>query len=129
MYKAKQNMEACKGMKIALDYDGTFTLDPNLWCFFLGMCKARGHDVRIITMRKPEMPIAWPDDLNEGYKVPVIYTSNMQKREYCESVGFHVDIWIDDTPEFIVSRDVHRFLEVFNPCQSEKLRGENLSER
>lgn len=99
-------------MKIALDYDGTYTADPQLWNFFLGLCKARGHDVRIVTMRYPEDKIDWLD-LNEVYQVPVIYTSNMQKREYCDSIDWHPTIWIDDSPEFIVRENVFEYLKVF----------------
>ncbi len=101
-------------MKIALDWDGTFDRDRTLWTSFMNMCKARRHDLRIVTMRKPEMEIDW-GDLSKNFRVPVIYTSNQQKREYCVSIGWHPDIWIDDSPEFIVSRDVHKYLAVFNP--------------
>lgn len=96
-------------MKIALDYDGTFTRDPKLWILFMGMCKAAGHEVRIVTMRKPEEPVDFCE-LSECYHPPVIYTSRIQKREYCDEIGWQPDIWIDDSPEFIVRTDFMKFV-------------------
>jgi hypothetical protein len=106
-------------MKIALDWDGTFTRDPNLWYHFMGMCKAMGHDIRIVTLRTPAMAIDWGNELLPAYRIPVIYTSNVQKREYCDSIDWHPDIWIDDSPEFIVRRDFHTFLDVFGAVKEE----------
>ena len=100
-------------MKIALDWDQTYTLDPEFWFDFIKTSKDKGHDIRIVTLRKPEMedePLKWIKQF-----IPVIYTSSQQKREYCVSIDFHPQIWIDDSPEFIVSRDVAKYLDVFNP--------------
>lgn len=38
-------------MKIALDYDETFTADPELWKPFVAHCKARLHEVKFVTAR------------------------------------------------------------------------------
>jgi hypothetical protein len=40
------------------------------------------------------------DQLSE--RIPVIYTEAQQKRQFCNAMGWFVDIWIDDSPEFIV---------------------------
>jgi len=96
-------------MRIALDWDGSYTLDPEFWDSFILLCKNGGHDVRIITLRKPEMHI---DMKFFDYEIPIIYTSNMHKREYCDKIDWHPDIWIDDSPEFIVRQDVFKFLDV-----------------
>jgi hypothetical protein len=105
-------------MIIALDWDQTFTLDKEFWLEFVQNCILKGHDVRIVTMRSPEME---DNELKEIRKlIPVIYTSTEQKREYCVSIGWFPQIWIDDSPEFIVSRDVHRYLSVFNPPENKK---------
>ena len=37
-----------------------------------------------------------------GQRIPVIYTEAQQKRRFCNAMQWFVDIWIDDTPEFIV---------------------------
>lgn len=100
-------------MKIALDWDGTYTADPKFWHNFVLMCGCFGHEVRIVTMRTPAMVDEALSHIGE--KVPIIFTSSAQKREFCVSIGWMPDIWIDDSPEFIVSRDVYKYLEVFNP--------------
>lgn len=82
-------------MKIALDYDGTFTEDPELWTRFVHTAVSCGQEVRIVTYR-PQLP-------GHALDVPcdVIYTRGNQKRPYCKGVGFDPGVWIDDMPELI----------------------------
>jgi hypothetical protein len=75
-------------MQIALDYDGTYTADKELWDAFIELAQKRGHDVVCVTMRHPTEPIAMP--------VPVIYTSRKAKHSFAPSA-----IWIDDKPGWI----------------------------
>jgi hypothetical protein len=75
-------------MKIALDWDGTCTADPELWIAFASLAKARGHEVTIVTGRSPAEKIK--TDL------PVIYCSRTAKRGH-----FQADVWIDDEPQWI----------------------------
>jgi hypothetical protein len=88
-------------MNIALDFDDTYTRDPAMWDDFIDMARNRGHDVRIVTFRKRTMTDPALDWL--GSTIPVIYTEYTQKRAYCNKMGWFVDIWIDDSPEFIVN--------------------------
>ncbi len=76
-------------MNIALDYDGTYTRDPELWNAFIRAAEANGHHVTCVTMRYPEEAIDMP--------IPVIYTSRQAKMGF-----FSADIWIDDQPHFLV---------------------------
>lgn len=96
-------------MKIALDWDGTVTRDINFWYKFVQMCKESGHDVRIVTMRY-EREI---DEEMRAFEIPIICTAREQKRTFLRELGWLADIWIDDTPEFIVDRDVENFLVGF----------------
>lgn len=81
-------------MKIALDYDETYTKDPVLWGYFIDHAVQRGHEVMVVTFRAPELEI-------EDMGIPVYYTSYRAKRKYMESQGVRIDIWIDDSPETI----------------------------
>lgn len=76
-------------MLIALDYDGTYTADPELWDFFIKKAKERGHEVKIATMRFPSEPI-------DGLDIEVVYTSRRAKYGCMPA-----NIWIDDTPQFL----------------------------
>jgi hypothetical protein len=87
-------------MNIALDFDDTYTRDPMMWNWFIDRAKERGHDVRIVTFRKRSMTDPALDYLAQ--KIPVIFTEYIQKREYTDSMQWYVDVWIDDSPEFIV---------------------------
>lgn len=86
-------------MKIALDFDDTYTADPELWDEFVASAKNRGHSVVVVTgRRRTEENVA-------DVQVPgcsVIFTELLAKEWYCSH--FHkctFDIWIDNEPRFI----------------------------
>lgn len=79
---------------ISIDYDDTYTEDPELFEAFIQLAKSRGHVVVMCTGR------------NWGMKVPVsscevFYTGGLPKAEFMKSQGLEVDIWVDDWPEII----------------------------
>lgn len=82
-------------MKIALDYDGTYTADPELWNKFIANAVECGHDVFCVTMRNAltELILFVP--------MKVYYTNRQAKMDYCKTNGIKVDIWIDDKPGWI----------------------------
>jgi len=81
---------------IALDYDKTYTADPDLWDAFIALARSRGHAVNIVTMRYPSEEIAAP-------MVEVIYTSRKAKIDYLEAIGRPHDIYIDDSPYWLLN--------------------------
>jgi hypothetical protein len=85
-------------MIIALDYDNTFSLNPQFWSTFY-YCSVANKDVEVImvTGRRLEEPVV---DAPWGMKT--FYTDHKQKRKTMEEKGIHVDIWIDDKPESIL---------------------------
>jgi SH3-like domain-containing protein len=88
-------------VNIALDYDGTFTADPKFWRSFIRMARASGHTVRIVTMRHPSTDEAIPDE--HAYLVgDVVYTGRRAKVDFCKAQGIDVDVWIDDSPHWLV---------------------------
>lgn len=96
-------------MNISLDFDDTYTRDPALWDDFIAKAKDRGHDIRIVTFRKKSMTDPALDRL--GSIIPVIFTEYTQKRQFTNDMGWKVDIWIDDSPEFIVNPTLSLFKE------------------
>lgn len=87
-------------MKIALDYDGTFTADPALWRRFCAHARNAGHEVRIVTMRDrdgleevQQQAGPWVDG--------IILTDGKQKRAEACAQGYIPHVWIDDCPESI----------------------------
>ena len=76
-------------MLIALDYDKTYTVDSVLWDDFVQIAQNRGHDVKIVTMRRPDEAII-------DAPVEVVYTSRKAK-----AAVVNADIWIDDSPHWV----------------------------
>ncbi len=83
-------------MLIALDYDHTYTEDPELWNAFVISARARGHGVVCVTMRY--------DNAAERVEVPleVIYTGRRSKETVVKEQGLIIDVWIDDSPYHIL---------------------------
>ena len=77
-------------MIIALDYDGTYTTDPEFWNLFINNTKKSQHSIFIVSMRYPHETI-------NNVDCEIIYTSRKAK-----SSCFHADVWIDDHPYWIL---------------------------
>lgn len=88
-------------MLIALDYDGTYTADPELWLPFIAAARAKGHQVWCVTMRDNfEL-----DDVRRqlhGRVDHIVATDRKAKLEFLAARGISPDIWIDDRPDFIL---------------------------
>lgn len=93
-------------MRIALDYDKTYTEDPTAWRLFIFHMRAFGHEVRIVTVRDDRTGLDRTQPLIdlEAF-VPVVYTRGIAKRWFCSHFtdGWRPDIWIDDKPETILN--------------------------
>ena len=81
-------------MRIALDYDGTYTADPELWEAFIHNAHAAGHEVVCVTMR-------YPHEGAPGIPCRVVFTSRLAKWRAMIERGEPVDVWIDDQPGYI----------------------------
>ena len=89
-------------IQFALDYDGTFTADPDFWLDFIDSVRRRGHNIRIVTLRTKAHDFDMIHKyLEENYQVPIVWCDGRSKREVTEELGIKIDIWIDDTPEAI----------------------------
>jgi hypothetical protein len=85
-------------VKIALDYDETYTADPGLWDLFVKEAQRRGHLVQFVSFR---FDFSYNRDIEaaaSALSVPVIYTNARQKQHIVQA-----DVWIDDSPESVVS--------------------------
>lgn len=85
-------------MKIALDYDDTYTKNPRFWNDFIQSCHADDIDVRIVTARHYEF-----DTIQKPPRCPIIYCNGVAKGWWCHHYeNFDPDIWIDDKPRSII---------------------------
>jgi FkbM family methyltransferase len=92
-------------LRIALDWDDTYTRDPAAWAQVVAALTAAGHEVVLVTAR---------EDTERNWKLCKIpgvlahrryFTGHKPKRQWMEARGVSVDIWIDDRPEAIVGAD------------------------
>jgi hypothetical protein len=90
-------------MKISIDFDDTYTRDPQLWDQFIRMALSKGHEVYCVTMRS----------YDEGHDVRISigrqvgeenihYTNRMAKKPFMQERNINIDVWIDDSPRWIL---------------------------
>lgn len=89
-------------MNIAIDYDDTFTADPDLWHAFIQWATLRGHSVVCITARRKtlENQQELMRELPKG--VDAHFSYDEPKADFAKRNGIAVDVWIDDSPGWIV---------------------------
>lgn len=93
-------------MIFALDFDGTFTADPELWTDWIRVAEYRGHTVFCVTFRPLNHMQKVYDTIGSVIDPSrCISTGGMYKKQYTEQNGIHVDVWIDDNPEMIVTAE------------------------
>jgi len=90
-----------KPVTFSLDYDGTFTSDPELWLEFIKLAHQRGHKVVCVTMRHPAEVHEALFDPRLKALVNVYPTSREAKKAHMRKQGVNIHIWIDDVPEWI----------------------------
>jgi hypothetical protein len=108
-------------MIVALDFDGTFTEDPEGWSGVIALFKARGHTIYIVTMRHPEVEEAIPNFIKHIVD-DIFYTGRLAKRKFMESKGIKIDVWIDDNPEAVSMNAEQIWPTVFPLGQTEGLK-------
>ena len=87
-------------MNLSLDYDNTYTRDPEFWDMFIMNAVQRGHKVYCVTMRTPAEGEEVRRDLSQ--KVEAIhFTSRRNKHDFMFDQKISIDVWIDDMPFFI----------------------------
>lgn len=88
-------------MNISLDYDDTYTRDPEMWNIFIANAHLSDHYVYLVTMRYPHegKPI---EDAVRGLVDDIIYTGRKAKKPFMYALGIPVHVWIDDSPNWIL---------------------------
>jgi FMN phosphatase YigB (HAD superfamily) len=84
---------------VAIDYDATWSADPELWEAFSQYARRRGHIVALITNR-PDNPTNRSEIslAVSGHVDHMILAGPMPKREAAAQFGLRPNIWIDDNP-------------------------------
>tara|TARA_R110000868_G_scaffold20396_3_gene86378 strand:+ start:1002 stop:1331 length:330 start_codon:yes stop_codon:yes gene_type:complete len=85
-------------LKIALDFDETYTADPEMWDLFVYLSQQRNHNVTFVTYRDSRYENADIRTAAAKLGIEIVFTGGKQK-QHC----YDADIWIDDSPETIVN--------------------------
>lgn len=88
-------------MIIAIDFDGTFAADPSLFKAFVLSARRAGHTCLLVTGRSDEGQ--WGQKVREvvGDLMPIVFAGRAWKQQAATEAGYAVDVWIDDSPEYI----------------------------
>lgn len=89
-------------MNIGLDYDDTYTRDPDFWKLVISAAEFRGHKVYCITARSPSQSQEVLDSIGKiiGHD-NCLFTNMRAKKKYAYGKGISIDVWIDDLPVFV----------------------------
>lgn len=93
------------GKLIAIDFDDTLTVDPELWAAFIAIARVKRHRLIVVTCRRDteenrELVSDWLQE--NGLDIGVHFTSLGSKLDYMKKRGLEVDIWIDDDPRCVI---------------------------
>lgn len=87
-------------MLIAIDYDQTYTRDPDFWDSVIASGVSRGHRFVCVTNRT-YAPGSTKPERTPSPAIPVVCAGHEMKQEAAIRAGFNVHVWIDDTPASI----------------------------
>ena len=95
-------------MNIAIDFDDTYTRDPQMWDAFIGLALKNGHNVYCVTARANTQDQQVLGSIGQMVGRQNCYFTAMQgKRAYMWANKIRIDVWIDDMPDMIVNGIEH----------------------
>jgi HK97 family phage portal protein len=103
-----------RAMTISIDFDRTFAADPQLWGEFAAKSVADGNTVVMIS-RRPDTPedrqtvTETLGDYAPAFSQVLLVGGDTLKADAAQAAGISVDVWVDDSPQFI--RSVNRRAE------------------
>ena len=101
------SLPASRAMTVSIDFDRTFAADPVMWGEFARQSAATGNTV-VMVSRRPDTPenqeeiAATMGDYRKAFS-KVLLVGERLKDEAAREAGINVDVWVDDSPQFIRS--------------------------
>jgi HK97 family phage portal protein len=98
-----------RSLTISVDFDQTFSADPELWGSFALDAVEAGNTVVMITRREdtPENQSAIAETLGdyaEAFSTVLLIGPETLKDDAAQKAGISVDVWIDDSPQTVMRR-------------------------
>lgn len=89
-------------MNISVDFDDTYTRDPETWNKVIAVFQAYNHKVYCVTARQPSDSAEVYATIGHMIGAENCYFTSMQsKKNYMFSKGICIDVWMDDNPDAI----------------------------
>lgn len=88
-------------LTFGVDFDDTFTADPDLHIDLMTMLMDRGHLIVVVTRRGDHHRPKAVDVINKAFGegvIEVVKCRGRFKRQAAKEAGYSVDIWWDDYP-------------------------------
>ncbi len=106
-----RSLPESRAMTISIDFDRTFSADPQMWGEFAKKAVADGNTVVMIS-RRPESDreevISSLGDYAESFSQVLLVGGETLKADAADAAGIHVDVWVDDSPQTITDKQVKR---------------------
>jgi hypothetical protein len=100
-----------RAMTVSVDFDRTFSADPQMWGEFARKAVADGNTVVMIS-RRPESDreevIASLGDYAESFSRVLLVGGDKLKADAADAAGISVDVWVDDSPQTITDKPVRK---------------------
>jgi hypothetical protein len=105
---AARSLAESRAMTVSIDFDRTFAADPALWGEFARKAVADGNTVVMIS-RRPEEDRATVmetlGDYADAFSQVLLVGGDTMKGDAAQAAGIEVDVWVDDSPQFIRSAE------------------------
>jgi hypothetical protein len=104
-------------MIISIDYDNTYTVDPELWDQFAKNAILRNHTVYCVSARSENMMADAKNSIGQIIGPANCFGTNFQpKKDFMwNNHKIKIDVWIDDTPEYITNTTYSGLIMPYNP--------------
>jgi HK97 family phage portal protein len=106
-----RSLPESRAMTISIDFDRTFSADPQMWGEFAKKAVADGNTVVMIS-RRPESDreevISSLGDYAESFSQVLLVGGETLKADAADAAGINVDVWVDDSPQTITDKQVKR---------------------
>ena len=101
-----------KTLKFGVDFDDTITADKETFANIFGVIQAAGHTVVVVTGRSPIGD--WKKEAEKTIRdlcmvydlkpIEIVFAGTNWKKEMALKAGHEIDIWIDNSPEYIAKQ-------------------------
>jgi hypothetical protein len=89
-------------MNISIDFDHTYTQDPQLWQSFIAQALKHGHHVYCVSARHYWQTTEVYSTIGKQIGIENCFlTDRKAKQAFMLAHGITIDVWIDDTPQSI----------------------------